>query len=81
MLSERVIDEETLKSLIDCNATQSAILSKPSIISSLYLHDFLPHKPFINLRDLFEAKDLGDSLFRVKAFILGFQPQNIREFC
>ena len=81
VLSERVVDENVLKSLIDATTTQNAILSAPQIVTKLYLHPFLQHKPFANLRDLFEVKDFGDSIFRVKAFVLGFQPADLREFC
>lgn len=84
-ISERTIDEDLLLSLINVTQNRNAILAKPKIISELRTA-FLKTKAFSNLEDVFGSKPTSfeiqnETLFRVKPFLVGFQPQNLQEFC
>jgi hypothetical protein len=86
-ISERTVDEELIKLLINTKQTRNAILAKPKIVTELK-SPFLKQKPFSNLQDVFGPKSMvfgyesqSETIFRVKAMLVSCQPQNLREFC
>ena len=91
VISERMIDEELLTQLINETAEQSVILAKPKIVTTLKTESILSlqrQKAISNLSDLFGANTRKNTMmasqdnhFQVRVFLLGFQPQNIAEFC
>ena len=91
VISERWIDEDLLRSLVDQTTDTTTLLSKPKIVTNLLsevIQNMAKQKQMANLADLFAAKGMQsaaympqDTQFRVKAFLMGFQPQNIAEFC
>ena len=77
-ISERTIDVELLKSLINSRQTRPAILAKPKIFCELKT-PFLKTKAFSNLEDVFGSKTASfeiqnETLFRIKPFLVGIQP-------
>jgi hypothetical protein len=77
-ISERTIDEEMLKKIINSRQSRPAILAKPKIVCELK-SQFLKTKAFVNLDDVFGSKPTSfelqnETLFRVKPFMVGFSP-------
>lgn len=74
MISERVIDEEVLKEMIDAKLDQNKILENAKIVTKISSF-MMQEKMSCNLSDIFLAR--GDvcnqeSVFRVRAFMVGF---------
>ena len=85
VISERTIDEELLRTLTGQTADANQILAKPKVVTVLRSEMMLnqqKQKKMANLSDLFNyrtqqmsAYSINDETqFRVRAFLLGFQP-------
>lgn len=93
MISERLIDENLLNKLIDETASRDQILAKPLVVTSLQSDTFkmlVRNKQISNLSDLFGPKTISqanlqtnsyETQFVVRAFLLGFLPGTVNEFC